>query len=342
MGLSAERTALISGLSPAVQASLPSAKAQSSQLLCDLNWMNQQLSITGETHYLELWLLSAIRLRGHDPRSQVFQNALRELRERLRPSGPPSRPQNNEAFKTKTLIDRTPQWSKLLDACYKSNRHLLFLVHGTKECTPSAFARRIIFHLHDSCTKRKHSYSKCIDLSIDGQKASTALDWQHRFVNATMLGQGSLGPAVRADAEKECPVYIVQHENGALQASDPDPILELAMFIRNPLTEALKRKGFKYHPIRFVIPIEHPTSDNSGDPLINELTKLLKTGTAFELVHLDELLFPPWPEVKDSLIKIYEATAEQLPDYEKIYKANQNSFVELIDHLHNYFAKTKQ
>ena len=337
LGLAERRQAMLAPWPKEVSAKLPIATIPGDQLWMDMCGLNSLLPIAGQESLLEIWLETAYHLNKNDPRSHIFQTALFELRAR-RPRKPSAK---DRSLKTTILTDRTTQWATLLDACKKSKEHLLFLVHGTEECAPAAFAKRVAAQVHSESERRKHRVGKSIDRFHDGEEAQSGRDWLERFVYATDNRMGALGPALMNDAQEACPVYVLLDNGGALQASDQACILEVVKFIRQELSDAIGRRPLR-NPLRLVIAIEHAPLDRNGNPLMEQLKEKLCAGTAFRFVPLDELHFPPWIEVRDSLMKTKKATEQQLSACWQIYLETPHSFVDLTTRLHEYFVNAQQ
>ena len=327
MGLSAQRAALISGLPSAVQANLPSAGAQSSQLYSDLNWINRCPSGQGEMLYLERWLLSAIGLCYGDPRSKVFENALKELREQLHPSGPSSR---RGLSHTSIVLDRLSQWKTLVKLCEESQEHLIFLVHGTSQNAPGAFARRVASYLMDDCTRRHHVNQ--VQRSGDGSSARTADEWQRCLIRKTRAGSGELGFALERETQKEPVIFVLLDRDEPLRDLDHKAIKELGNFFKGRLNDALSSGGRRFrNPLRFVIPIEHAPK---SDEMVKALSEALKKPDKLRLVPLPELQFPPWHEIEEWLVEQYGHSTDLLKRGLNIYERHHQHISELGDELH--------
>lgn len=340
LGLHEQREALLSGWPKTATAGFTKANNAQSQLLIDLNTLNQQASAQPNQaeSLLEIWLNTAHHLSKHDPKSEVFLVALKEIRAR-RPPPPLLSPQ--QVFHTSIIIDRTKQWKTLLECCEKRKEHLVFLVHGTQANAPGPFAHRIARHLHAECKKR-HA-TKIIHGSHDGIRADAQELWQRYFIYASDLGKGALGPALEEDARTGPVLYLVLDKDEPLKDSNAASIRELGEFIRHGLSDALLlRKRDLRHPLRVVIPIEHAPSPPAGHPLILELQATLSNARALKIIPIDELSFPLWNEVADWLIQCHGDDDTLLEECMTVYRQNPHNLVDLGNRLHDCIVAYKQ
>jgi hypothetical protein len=196
--------------------------------------------------------------------------------------------------RTVLVLDRVEQWRKIRDRCNDDDRHLAFIIHGSRRQNVVLFADRLEKHLREGMV-RAHGTPHRVERRGDGSTAVAAGDWAAHTIAATDRERGPLETALRFDAQHHATSYLYLDRGAPLHDLGGDAREGLVMFLRSDLPKALAVAGAA-NPLRFFFPVE----DNL--PLAQALHAALSHPTARRQLHVyDEILeltFPPWHEVE--------------------------------------------
>ncbi len=211
--------------------------------------------------------------------------------------------------RTRMVLDRVHQWNPIVKKCISESANWVFIVHGTPEQNLSEFLKRIRVFLVKSCRSVPHSVVE-VDRTSDNTLTRTPEEWKRCFVEHSEAKRGQLDAVILRETREERPVYLFTEHGDPLHLDKPtlDGLLGFFQAYVDSTLNTLIAKNALTHPVRFVLPVEHakPGVDKDLETLHRGLQNLL----ALKVELLEELQFPPWPEVWEYIVSAFPRAKE--------------------------------
>lgn len=245
----------------------------------------------------------------------------------------PREGRNTPAAKRRTeslfslLLDRKIQWKDFKDRLASPRGNHVFLVHGTYHQDLFLFLERVRRFHSDPEERKNHKPHEHISVPLlDGLTVpESASEWETRVRNAlrvvTELPHDDTAEHLRTLGKpKAALVVLYGADGGGLSGAGEGALTRPKL---GPLVEFLKtrlpalRKIRSKHPIRWLIPVEHGDyQDARPQDLVYERVHetLEDVIRADDLWVLEELVLPPWPEVRTSLVNFMNTQHEHVSE----------------------------
>ncbi|MBK8257854.1 MAG: hypothetical protein IPK82_34950 [Polyangiaceae bacterium] len=307
-----DRAVLFAGVAHLVRATIPQTGRPFDQMYLDLCALNKPDRGPRGEHPLIEWLKTAEWAASDTPEEAVFRSARLELERaldaakkgrRLDVAPPSERGPVGESDPTHTsiILDRITQWSTLVERCkQRDTEHLVFLVHGSMEQDIHLFLRRIQAYFNEAC-QWTHSHLK-VERTKDGTKAKTADEWKRCLVAGSRVRRGDLDFVLKEQAAKEPALVVFNETDGPIRGVDKALAMELVKLLCSqidPVLASLSQEKKLKHPVRFVLPIEHPAAPvGKMDPWVDLLASAISRARCLRLISLPALELPSWADVE--------------------------------------------
>lgn len=255
---------------------------------------------------------------------------------------------SNEPLHTSIVLDRLLQWHALVDQCRSREDHLVFLVHGTKEQDLHLFMERIRLYLSEE--SRVIHRVRSVQRTSDRTPARSAEEWQRGLVRATQARNGELDFVLAREATTAPVLFLFADADGPLRQLDEKAARGLVRLLASRVSPALQsltaQKKLK-NPVRFVIPIEHPPSDQATDPAVKVLASGLAGLAGLRLERVVELGFPEWPDVLIHIERSHPTADDAVRDaceriHREIAASKDRSLMRLGNALHDVLVASDE
>lgn len=208
------------------------------------------------------------------------------------------------------VLDRTTQWLTFTDALRNESRHVLTIVHGDGHQDISLFIRRTLRWATGNMGDQPPRAHEIIAVQCYQEQSCprSRPGWENRLQQA-LVTRNITGSTVK-DALKNLMarsaslvLFIGQNNGGLVDGGDGFKVPE-----RNTFRDFLKSlvadlPADTAHPLRILVPVEHAPDASSTDGLLEAIREAANSNRTVHLLSLQELDFPKWFEVRESLQK---------------------------------------
>jgi hypothetical protein len=245
------------------------------------------------------------------------------------------------------VLDRTTQWLTLTTTLREEPRHVLAVVHGDNHQDIGLFIRRTLRWANGIMSERSPRAHEVVSVQCYHERhcPRSRATWDNRLAQALEgrgITAGRLNAALSELARRSAALLIfIGENNGGLRDGGAEG---MKLHERNAFAEFLRGlvgilPADAPNPIRILVPIEHAPGD-ADDGLLEAARGASQMQPSLVYLPLQELDFPTWFEVRDSLRKEGQRRGHECKDrdIERLFRKTFNQHDALRNSQAHSFA----